>query len=133
MSKCVGMMLAEALVRSNGVEVGAIFVENELEMTAANDQHVIETLAPNGAEDAFAVCVGLRREWRSVDHANTCALRDRVEENAELRIIVAEQKLRREIEGREVAQLLREPVLARLLDELDAKRLRSVTLDELLA
>jgi len=59
--------LADALVRACVVEVVAVQTENESKMLLADDDHVIEELGADAAQEPFAHGVRVRRAYRCAD------------------------------------------------------------------
>ena len=57
----VGDLLGDALVGSGGVVVGRVFGQNGLWVVLVEGQGMVEYLAPEGADEAFADGVGLGR------------------------------------------------------------------------
>src|SRR3954454_2746304 len=96
--------------------MGHIGGEHVFEVAAAEDQQPIETLASNGADEAFGVGVRLRRPDRCPDDPDPVAAEDLVEGNAELAVTVVDQKphLFEGTAEAEVACLLSDPAAARV-------------------
>jgi hypothetical protein len=84
-------LLREPLVRALGVEVGGVLGEHALEVTLAENEEVVETLAADAAEEPVADGIGARRLDRGADHSDADPGGDPVEEFAELGVPVPNQ------------------------------------------
>ena len=58
--------MADSLVRSRLVEVGDVRCQDAPEVPLAEDQQVVDALAPDAAEEAFADRVGVSRQLHLV-------------------------------------------------------------------
>ncbi len=87
-------LLAQALMRSRMVEVVNVLLENSKQVSFTEDQHVVEALAPDTPEKAFAhsVCSG-RFHGRSQD-PQTSAVSDPIKRPPELVVVVPDEKAR---------------------------------------
>ncbi len=98
-------------MRSLRVEVRVdVLAEHVLEVTFAEHDDVVEALATNRAEEAFADCV---HEWRldsGLHDADPGALRDAVEHGRVLVVAIANQDLRSDAERRRITELLSGPL-----------------------
>jgi len=56
----VGDVLGDALVRPGAVVMRLVFRQDRAQMPLAEDQHTVEELAAQGADEAFAGRVGSR-------------------------------------------------------------------------
>jgi hypothetical protein len=73
------------------VEEAAVLVEHLLQVRLVEHEHMVDTLAPDGADESLHVAVGLRRQhWRPHD-ARARALGDGVEVAPELGVVVAQE------------------------------------------
>jgi hypothetical protein len=70
-------------------------MEGPLELTATEDQDPVEALAPQGADEALRVCVGLWCPHRGSDDRDLLASKDLVEPIGELCVAVVDQKPKR--------------------------------------
>jgi hypothetical protein len=106
--------LLDALVRPHRVEViQSVFLQNALQVSFVQNDDVIQTLASNATEKAFANRIHQWRAHRRFDHANTGAFRRAVEVRAELVISVTNDESRTFTERR-VLQLSSPRPTARL-------------------
>lgn len=104
--------LVDPLVGSRRVEVAhCVLSEDVAEMPLREDDHVIETLAPDAPQESLAHRVHQRCPHGSAHDTGTRAHGDAVENRAELVVAVADNELRPVPERRRVAQLLRSPRL----------------------
>ena len=69
--------------------------EDCLEVTAAEDEHPVEALAPDGADDALADGVGTRCLDRGSDDPDGVGGEDGVEGGGELGVAIADEELDR--------------------------------------
>ena len=103
--------LSDPLVGPCDVEiVEAVLIERALDVPLAEDDEVIETVAPDAAEKSLTN----RIHERSVDcrpkNAHAGALCGTVEVGAELAVVVTDDELGRGAEGRGLPELLRRPL-----------------------
>ena len=88
--------------------------EDCLEVTAAEDDHPVEALAPDGADDALADGVGTRCLDRALDDPGALCGEDGVEGSRELGVAIADEELESvRLVGevhREIAGLLGHPI-----------------------
>ena len=101
--------LAETLVGSSVVEVGAELVEDLLQVVLTADENVVEAFASNRADEPLDVAVGLGRPDGRADHSNAGTVGDIIEDAAELGIVVAQEKLGSVAEWGQLAKLLCQP------------------------
>src|SRR5947209_714157 len=80
----------------------AIDAEQVVEVTAAEDQATVETVAPQRAYPALGVRVRVRRLHRRVDDLDRLAAEDVVEAAAELAVAIMDQEAERLPAGRRV-------------------------------
>jgi len=105
-------LLADALVRPSRVEVAqGILGEDIPQVPLRQDDHVVEALAADATQEAFAHRIHQGRPDRGVQDARPDARGDAVEDGSELVVAIADDELRRVPEGRRVANLLRSPRL----------------------
>ena len=69
--------------------------ENPLKMLAVHDQQPVQTLRPNGPDEAPRDRVRRRRASRRPHHLNTVAAEDRVELAREFSVAISDEKARR--------------------------------------
>jgi hypothetical protein len=105
--------LAEALVWTSVVEVGAELVEEQLQVVMTADENVVEAFASNRADEPLDVAVGLGRPDGGADDSDAGAFGYIIEEGAELGIVVAQEELGSFAERGQLAKLLCEPRAAR--------------------
>ncbi len=86
-----------------------VLLEHTEHVALAEDKDVIETLAPQAAEIAFAHSIGLRCSHRCAQDLDTPRLRNPVELAAELAVVVADQQSRALLERGRLAELLGRP------------------------
>src|SRR5882724_2539056 len=103
--------LSDPLVRPCDVEiVEAVLLQHVLDVPLAEDDDVIETVAPDAAEKSLANRI---HEWRldcRPKNAHAGALCNTVEVGAELALVVANDELGPDAEGRGRPELLRRPL-----------------------
>src|SRR5450631_708174 len=103
--------LFEPLMRARGVEIAkAILLENLTEMPFAENNNVVEALAPDAAEKPLANRIHERSLDRRSSNADTGALCGTVKVGAELVIVVANDELGPDAEGRGLPHLLCRPL-----------------------
>ena len=110
----VGDALGDALVRPGRVVVRLVFGQDGAQMRLAEDQHAVQELAAQGADEALADRVHPRRLDGGAQDPGAGGLEDGVERGGEVRSAVADQEPDvleplAEAEG-EVAGLLHGPV-----------------------
>ena len=88
-------LLREPLMRTLSVEVAGIVGEQAFEVAVAEDENVIEAVAPYAPEDSLADSVRSRLAERGAQHADACPGGDPVEDGAELRVAITEKEARR--------------------------------------
>ena len=81
----------ERAVRPFSVVVRRIAAKDVLEMSSAEDEHVIETFGSDATNPMLRDRVRLRRPHRRFDHADALRSEDRVERSAELGVAVMGQ------------------------------------------
>ena len=69
-----------------------VFDEHPMQMSAALDEHPVQTFGSNGAHESFRKRVGARSPDRSEDHLRAFAAEHVVEASRELRVPVTYQK-----------------------------------------
>lgn len=121
--------LAESLVRSGSVEVSGVLAEYATKMLFAQDDHLVEALAANAAEEALADGVHVRRAHCRRDDPDTRAGGYAVELRAEF-AIVAQEQLRSDPALRRVAQLLGSPGRARTSRNREMNHLARAQVDD---
>jgi hypothetical protein len=103
----------EHTVRSVLVVVPHVDAKHTLEMTAADDQEMVEALAADGANPALGMRIRIRCSHRRPDNLAAAGAKDLVEPTSELRVAVMDQEpeplLLTEVDH-EIARLLRCPV-----------------------
>jgi hypothetical protein len=85
--------LADALVWPRVVEEAGVLVEDPLQVSLVQHEHMIETLTAERSDESLDMTVGLGRHHRCPHDVNPCALGDSIKGDAELRIVVAQQIL----------------------------------------
>ena len=91
--------LAEALVRACGVEVADVLGDHAVQMPVVEHQDMVEALATQRAEKAFADGVHVGRAHRRADYPDAGSNGQRIEGNPKLVVSVANQQLRCHAEG----------------------------------
>jgi hypothetical protein len=81
--------LPQGPVRAVAVVVAGILSQHRPQLPAAQDQHPVQQLPPNGPHPPFGIRVRLRRPHRRDQHLDSVGGEDRVERGGELRIPVA--------------------------------------------
>src|SRR5271165_4075507 len=89
----VGDALRDALVRPGSVVVRLVFGQDRLQMSLAGDQHAVQELAAQRADQAFADRVHARRLDSSAQDPGAAGLEDGVEGGGEVRSAVPDQEL----------------------------------------
>src|SRR5262245_6261346 len=87
--------LGPSLVRAVLIVVVCVGVEDASGMSLVPDQQVVERLAPDGANDPFAVGVHPRSPWRGLQRLDAVGGEDRVEGLAVFGVPIADQKAQR--------------------------------------
>jgi hypothetical protein len=82
-------------------------------MGLAQDEHVVETLSSQRADQPLDVRVRFRRADRRADDPRADTTHDGVEDASELAVVVADQELRSMTELGQLSHLLREPIVRR--------------------
>ena len=106
-------LLAEPLVRPGLIVVADVLGHDALEVPVVEHQDVVEALATQRTEKAFADGVHVRRAHRRADHPDAGGAGQRIEGGPELVVAVANQEPWRRTQGGRVAKLLRHPDLRR--------------------
>ena len=88
-------------------------------MRLAEDEDVIEALAPHTAEEALARGVCLWNADGRTQHPDPARGGETVEAGTVFRVVVADEILRRLTEGRGLAQLLGDPLVRRRAGDAD--------------
>src|SRR6266516_1229481 len=106
--------------------MGGVNAEHVLELAAVDDQDPVEALAPERADPALGVGVGVWRSDRRADDRHAFAAEDLVEAAADLAVAVVEEEAEGLLpvveEHQQVPRLLCDPVtirISRARDELD--------------
>jgi hypothetical protein len=98
--------------------MGGVNAEHALELAAVDDQDPVEALAPERADPALGVGVGVWRSDRRADDRHAFAAEDLVEAAAELAVAVVEEEAEGLLpvveEHQQVARLLRDPATIRI-------------------
>jgi hypothetical protein len=107
-------VLGDALVRPGRVVVHLVLGQDGVQVCLAENQHAVEELAAQGADEPFAGRVHTRSLDRGAQDPGASDLEDGVERGGEVRSAVADQELNAlepfiEAEG-EVAGLLQGPL-----------------------
>jgi hypothetical protein len=111
--------LLECAVRTVLVVMRDVRGEDMLEVTAADDQEPVETLATHGTDPALGVRARLRHPHRGLDHLDAFAAEDRIKLPGELAVAVADQDPRKRsavvVElHKQIARLLSDPAAVRV-------------------
>jgi hypothetical protein len=64
-------------------------------MSTTEDEHLVQTLSPDGADEAFGKRIGTRRPDRSTNNSEALSTEDLIEAGGELGVSVTDQKLDR--------------------------------------
>ena len=104
-------LLAEPLVRARGVEVADVLGDHAVQMPVVEHQDMVEALATQLAEKAFADGIHVGRAHRRADYPDAGGNGQRIEGGPKLAVSVANQELRCHAEGGRVTKLLRDPWL----------------------
>jgi len=106
-----GQALSDPLVRPRDIEVTeAVLLQHVLDVPHAEDDDVIETVAPDAAEKSLANRIHERSSECGPKNAHAGALCGTVEVGAELAVVVADDELGPGAEGRSLPELLRRPL-----------------------
>jgi hypothetical protein len=84
--------LLQGAVRAVAVVMVGVLGRHRPQLPAADDQHPVQQLPPDGADPPLGVGVRPRRSQRRAQHPDPLGREDRVERGSELRVPVAEQK-----------------------------------------
>lgn len=104
--------------------------QHTAQVTLIEDDHVIETFAADGANDALHIGVLPRRSRCSDDLLNTHRL-DTVTEGLTIgSITVSQQKARRAVPGEGLGHLAREPDLGRVLGDVKVNDVAAVVAED---
>jgi hypothetical protein len=93
-------------MRPTRVEEVAVLVEHLLQVRLVVHEYMVDTFAPDGADESLHVAVGLGRQDRRAHDARARALGDGVEVAPELGVVVTQEKLRTPTEWRQLPKLL---------------------------
>ena len=85
------------------VEVGHMLFEHAEQMVLVEDEDIIEALAAGTAEIALADGIGLRRSHGCAQHPDAARVRDTIEVDTELVVVVTDQEPWALVEWRGVA------------------------------
>ncbi len=102
-----GLPLVETLVRTGLVVEAHKFGDESAEMPFANNQNMVEQLTSQGFHEALGECVHVGCTDGAAHDASTGCRENPMKDRAELRIVIADQYLRRPPIERDVARLLR--------------------------
>jgi hypothetical protein len=111
-------LLLQPLVWTVAVIVPGVLGQDAAEVPLAEDQHVVQALAAQRANEPFRECVRPRRSDRRPDHPRAVPGKDFIERRGELAVPVADQEL--ELPGpitevhHQVAGLLGSPCSGRM-------------------
>jgi hypothetical protein len=104
-------LLAEALVRSRGVEVGCVVVGDPIEMALVDEEDVVEELAAEAAHEALGHRVHVRCADSGLDDANTGSACGTIEGSAVLVVAIPDKEPGRGLLHGGVPDLLGSPLL----------------------
>ncbi|MEO8905272.1 MAG: hypothetical protein ABI488_22495, partial [Polyangiaceae bacterium] len=100
------------------------------QMAFAEDEHVVETLSPYGAEEALAHGIHQRRPNGRLQHTHVGARGGTVETAAELSVSVANDESRSFAKGRGISELLSSPLFGRVASNSDMHDALGVHVDD---
>src|SRR5450432_2245692 len=106
-----GRTLVQALVGPGMIEVANVFGEHREQMAPAQNDDVIETLTTHAAEEALTGGIHIWRSNGGLNDLRPEGLGSAVEVGAELAVPVADDETRSVTEWRNIAELLRSPLL----------------------
>ncbi len=86
-------VLINPLMRARCIEKRAVLAHDTAQMRLIDDQHLVQTFFPDGADPPFRKRVRVRGMMRDGNHMNTCRPEHRVEGMTELLVVVADQKV----------------------------------------
>jgi hypothetical protein len=110
-----GQALSDPLVRPCDVEiVEAVLLQHVLDVPLAEDDDVIETVAPDAAEKPLANGIHERSLNGRPKNADAGALRGAVEVGTELTVVVSDDELGPDAEGSSLPHLLCRPLRGRV-------------------
>ncbi len=107
-------LLRQTLVGTLAVEILDILADHPVEMARPEQDHVIQALAADRAEEPFAIGIGTRGVKGRLEDRNPGSFGDCGKVHPKLDVVVADQIPGRKSEGRRLAQLLRQPGIGRL-------------------
>jgi hypothetical protein len=84
--------LPQGAVRAVAVVMINILGQHRPQLPAADDQHPVQQLPPDGAHPPLGVGVGPRRPYRRAQHLDSLGREDRIERGGELRIPIPDEK-----------------------------------------
>jgi len=122
--------LPETLMRPCNVEERAVLLQHVFEVPLAEDDDVIEALAPDAAKESFADGVHERSLNGRPKNADTGTGGGAVEVSAELAVVVANDELGSGAEGRGFTELLRRPPRGRVPRDADVHDALGVDVDD---
>ena len=105
-------LLLKPLVRAGRVKVGDVFINEAIQMSLAQNQHVIQTLPPNTANETLTNRIGFRCTHRRSDDLDPPPFGDLCETLAVLTVVVSDQKAGTRIVRRDFPNLLGDPEIA---------------------
>ncbi len=106
--------LAQALMRALTVEVPSVLLEDPLQMAIPKNDHVVQALAPDAAQEALGDRVHPRRPVGDAHLLDAARLRHPREGRPELAVVVPEKMPWMLAEGGRLVQLLRDPGVGRV-------------------
>ncbi len=104
--------MPESLVRTRFVVEADVLGDDAPEVILTEDENVVEHLSAERTGEAFSEGVHVRRVYRRAHHARPRRSEYACEPSAELRVVVADDNLRRAVHGG-VPGLLRAPLVGR--------------------
>jgi hypothetical protein len=82
-------------MRPVAVVVLDVFTDDGFEVTSADDEHAIDALPADGADETLGECIGTRCSDRCADYPDAIGAEDLVEVGCELGIAIPDQELDR--------------------------------------
>ena len=101
-----------------------------MQVRLAHNDHMIQALPANAADEALAGRVHQWRLHRGLQHSNTSALRNAIEVRTELAVTVSNDELRSLPERRDLPELLSRPSCVRRTSHTDVHDLLGVHVDD---
>src|SRR5664279_4448379 len=106
--------LLNTLMRPGLVEVEHVMPSDVFQLLLAEEEHMVEGLAPQATDKSFADGIHIRGTHGRLDYSRAHALGNAVEDGAELLVAISNQKPWGQAVHGGVAQLLRRPLLGRV-------------------